>query len=118
MSVEMSVEMHVDHESDEPKARFFGMVKNAVRSAMGGDVQIAAEYTNKNTRGPVGMATIARQATTGTMDPSVFKAFTTIAKDDAKWKEYCEIIGKGAWISTTSRCSSGLMGLRDKLRKM
>ena len=45
-------------------------------------------------------------------------AFTSIAKDDAKWKEYCEIIGKGAWITTTSRCSSGLMGLRDSLRKM
>ena len=118
-SVKMSVYISVDHEPDEPKSRFFGgLIKNAVRSALGANVQIAAEYTQKNTKGPMGVMKIARQASTGTLDPSVFRAFSAIAKDDAKWNEYCDIIGKGAWITTKSRCSSGLMGLRDSLRKI
>lgn len=123
MSIEMRTDMGVDHEvdetdasGDEPTTRSF--VGNAMNLAMGKDVQIAADYTNKHTKGPMGMMTIARQVSTGTMDPSVMFAFTTIAKDDAKWAKYCDIIGKGAWITTKSRCASGLMGLRDSLRNL
>lgn len=108
-----------DDEADEPKARLFGFGgKKTVIAAGDADVQIAADYTNKHTKGPMGMMTIARQVSTGTMDPSVMFAFTTIAKDDAKWEKYCDIIGKGAWITTKSRCVSGLMGLRNSLRNM